>query len=277
MDQVQHLMSIDLEDWFHLLDNDETRTPDQWATFPSRVENNTQRLLDLFEKHKTKATFFVLGWMAEKHPDLIRKIQSLGHEIGCHSYAHPLIYNLTKSEFESDLIKSLNIIEDITKEKVTSYRAPGFSITNDCKWAFDILAKNGIKYDSSVFPTERSHGGLPGFPEKPFIIDTVYGNIKEYPISTAVILGKKIVFSGGGYFRLFPYWYISRQFSKHQIKNQPVITYFHPRDIDPKQPVLKLSKVRKFKSYVNLAGTFDKLDKLLSHYNFTNISNIPNT
>ncbi len=270
--KIKHLLTIDLEDWFHLLDNDETRTPEQWQAFPSRVKQNTHKLLDLFDAHGIKATFFVLGWIAEKYPDLIRNIQLRGHEIGCHSYAHQLIYDLTQKEFEQDLQLSLSILRDITGKNITLYRAPGFSITKDCQWAFDILAKNGISHDSSVFPAKRAHGGIINFPSNQFIIETPFGSIYEYPISTCSILGKKIVFSGGGYFRLLPYWFIKKQFTNYTKNDLPVVTYFHPRDIDPDQPLLKLSFTRRFKSYVGLSKTMGKLDRLLSDFKFINIS-----
>jgi polysaccharide deacetylase family protein (PEP-CTERM system associated) len=271
MSQVKHLLSIDLEDWFHLLDNDETATPEQWQTFPSRIEQNTAKLLELFKRHDTKATFFVLGWIAEKYPELIQKIQMQGHEIGCHSYAHPLIYNMTEAEFEKDLVKALTILKKITGSEIKSYRAPGFSITKDCLWAFDILTKHGITHDSSVFPTSRAHGGLSGYPEKPYIMKTKYGDLKEFPISLSKILHKKVVFAGGGYFRLFPLWYLQSQFKKFTNNNTPVITYLHPRDIDSDQPRLKLSKVRMFKTYIGLNKTISKLDQLLTKYSFTKI------
>jgi polysaccharide deacetylase family protein (PEP-CTERM system associated) len=274
MEPVKHLLSIDLEDWFHLLDNDETATPDQWQNFESRVENNTHRLLNLFKKHKTHATFFVLGWIAEKHPYLIKEIQAQGHEIGCHSYAHPLIYNMTEGEFEKDLVKALTILQNTTGTEIKSYRAPGFSITKDCLWAFDLLTKHGITHDSSVFPTSRAHGGLAGYPEKPYTMKTKYGNLKEFPISLSKILHKKVVFAGGGYFRLFPSWYLQSQFKKFTQNNTPVITYLHPRDIDVNQPRLELSKVREFKTYVGLSSTLKKLNTLLRNYSFTNIKKI---
>ena len=189
-----HLLSIDLEDWFHILDYPPTERPEQWLQFPSRIHNNTDRLLDLFDQYEVKATFFVLGWVAEKYPELVRRVEDKGHQIGSHSYAHPLIYKLTPAEFEADLELSMNLIQQVTGKPIEIYRAPGFSITAECLWAFDILASKGIKYDSSVFPSERAHGGLPDFPNAPFQLQTGNGTLTEYPISTTRIFSKDIVF-----------------------------------------------------------------------------------
>lgn len=275
MNATEHVLTVDLEDWFHLLDEDQTATPAQWEKFPNRLERNTSVLLDLFSRHNTRATFFILGWVAEKFPKLVKSIFDAGHHIGSHSFAHPLVYKLSKKEFEKDLLRSLNRIEDITGKKITSYRAPGFSITKDCIWAFEVLAKHGITHDSSVFPASRSHGGLPGFPDKPFSLIGKSWTISEFPISTADIFFKKLAFSGGGYFRLFPLWFIRRQLDRHNAEGVPVITYFHPRDFDPGQPLLKLSAVRTFKSYVGIKGALRKLEYILSRYSFTSIDRIP--
>ncbi len=268
---VTHLLSIDLEDWFHVLDNDATSSPNQWDKFPSRVENSTERLLALFDKHDVKATFFVLGWIAKKFPKLVQKIADNGHEIGCHSQNHPLIYLMSRKEFEDDLYNSLSLLRNISGQAVTMYRAPGFSITRECLWAFDILVKHGITVDSSVFPASRAHGGLAGFPTEPFIIETSFGNLKELPISTFSFVGKRVAFSGGGYFRLFPR-FVHSYFAKNATK--PIIMYLHPREIDPSQPRLSLPLMRYIKTYINLKSTYNKLDYLLDHFSYGSVGEV---
>ena len=268
---VTHLLSIDLGDWFHVLDNEATSSPNQWEKFPSRVEKSTERLLALFDKHDVKATFFVLGWIAKKFPNLVQKIADNGHEIGCHSQNHPLIYLMSRREFEDDLYNSLSILRDISGQAVNMYRAPGFSITRECLWAFDMLVKHGITVDSSVFPANRAHGGLAGFPTEPFIIETSFGKLKELPISTFSFAGKRVAFSGGGYFRLFPKFFHS-YFAKNATK--PIIMYLHPREIDPSQPRLSLPLMRYIKTYINLNSTYNKLDYLLDHFSYGSVSEV---
>ena len=268
MKHTGHILTVDLEDWFHLLDNPETKRPEQWSKFESRIESNTDRLLTLFKKHKVRATFFVLGWVAENYPELIIKIKEASHEIGCHSYSHPLIYDLSPKQFEDDLVRSLSAITDAVGGTVLSYRAPGFSVPESSEWFFEILSKNGIECDSSIFPAVRSHGGQPGYPVHSYEIKTNYGVVKEYPISVTKILGHEFCFSGGGYFRLLPLWFISRQFIEFERKSMPVVTYFHPRDFDTDQPRLKLSKIRAFKTYCSLDKAYIKLDNLLCRYDF---------
>lgn len=268
---ITHLLSIDLEDWFHVLDNETTTFPSQWEHFPSRVEKSTDRLLALFEKHDVKATFFVLGWIAKKFPKLVKQIADNGHEIGCHSQNHPLIYLMSRKEFENDLYNSLSLLRSISGQAVNMYRAPGFSITRECLWAFDILVKHGIKVDSSVFPASRAHGGLDGFPTEPFIIETSKGSLKELPISTFGFAGKRVAFSGGGYFRLFPRFVHSYLLNK---ATKPVIMYLHPREIDPSQPRLSLPLMRYIKTYINLNSTYNKLDYLLDHFSYGSVSEV---
>jgi polysaccharide deacetylase family protein (PEP-CTERM system associated) len=269
-----HLLSIDLEEWFHILDYEETNSPQKWEKFPSRMTESTERLLALFEKHEVKATFFVLGWVARKVPTLVQKIADAGHEIGCHSENHSLIYLMSRDEFEQDLYSSISILRDISGQPVNMYRAPGFSITRKCLWAFDALVKQGITIDSSVFPAARTHGGLEGFPTEPFLIKTSLGNLRELPISTFGLAGKRVAFSGGGYFRLFP-TFIHSFFTKSATKNaKPIIMYLHPRDIDASQPRLSLPLVRYIKTYINLNSTYHKLDYLLKNFSYGTVTDV---
>ena len=267
------VLSFDIEDWFHILDNPETALPENWRNFESRVEIGVRKILILLSGCNIKATFFCLGWIAEKHPQVIKLIHEEGHYIGTHGYYHQLVYNQTPEEFRTDLKKSIQILEDITNQKITSYRAPGFSITESSKWAFDILYEEGIKFDSSVFPAQRSHGGIANFNyAKPFRLITPKGKeIIEFPMNTETLFGRKFIFSGGGYFRLLPKKYLSFLFKKHNY----IMTYFHPRDFDTSQPKIPgLNKIRKFKSNIGIRSSERKLKSILTSNNFISLSEV---
>ncbi|GAB3327987.1 DUF3473 domain-containing protein [Marivirga atlantica] len=265
-----NILTFDIEEWFHILDNESTRTESDWSKYPSRIYENMNKLFQLLEENNVKATFFCLGWIAKKYPKIIQQIVERGYHIGSHSNLHPLVYEMTPEKFEEDLRISLDKLEQAAGRKVDSYRAPGFSITKDALWSFEILHKYGIKYDASIFPAERSHGGIPVLktPE-PFILR--YNNIelKEFPINYYASLGQKLIFSGGGYFRILPYPVIKKFFTKGNYN----MTYFHPRDFDPNQPIIPgLNGVRKFKSYVGLKGAYKKLDKLIKDFKFVDLN-----
>ncbi len=250
-------LTFDIEDWFHILDNPKTKYPDQWESFPKRLDIGLDIILDLCSQNDIKGTFFCLGWIAEKYPNEIRKIQNAGHEIGTHGYAHHLVYEQTEDEFRMDLKKSITLLKAITGQDVLAYRAPGFSITKDCLWAFDILSECGIKYDSSVFPASRAHGGLKEIPVfEPYKLKTLKGNeIIEFPISTITIYNIPMIFGGGGYFRLIPLLALKKWFKQSEY----VMTYFHPRDFDKYQPDIPgLNFLRRFKSNYGIAGTKKK-------------------
>jgi polysaccharide deacetylase family protein (PEP-CTERM system associated) len=229
-----------------------------------------ERILSVLEKHNVRASFFCLGWIAEKHPDIIRTIDKLGYEIGSHSYHHQLVYEQDKNVFRTDVEKSVKTIEDIIGKKVRIYRAPGFSITETTTWAFEILCDMGIEVDSSVFPAKRAHGGFPSYGKGEPSVFLINGKaIKEFPINVYPFLSRNIVFSGGGYFRLLPYSFIKR-FSKNSAY---IMTYFHPRDFDANQPMIQeLPLSRKFKSYVGLKSALSKLDKYLTDFSFIDIT-----
>jgi len=228
------------------------------------------RIFRVLEDCNVKATFFCLGWIAEKYPEVIKAIDNFGYEIGTHSHRHQLAYELNQKQFEEDLKKSVDSIEQVIGKKVNYYRAPGFSIKKNNLWAFEVLAKNGITVDSSVFPAQRAHGGISDFKKNsPCIIKYKGFSIKEFPINTVEVLGQRIIFSGGGYFRLFPYSFISGQSKKASY----VMTYFHPRDFDAQQPVIDgLSTFRKFKSYYGLSKSEAKLRKWLMEFDFIDLS-----
>ena len=261
------ILTVDVEDWFHILDNESTQTEHEWASFPSRLEEGVGRLLDLFDRHDQKATCFILGWVAREHPEVAAEIKRRGHEIATHSDMHQLVYQQSPEAFEQDLVTSIEAIVTATGVRPTAYRAPGFSLVQSTAWAFEILARNGITTDCSVFPAPRAHGGIPGFPESgPCTLQTASGaRLRAFPINLGRIGGRKFVFSGGGYFRLAPAPLLRRWFRQSDY----VMTYFHPRDFDPEQPMVPgLSRLRRFKSYVGLRGALAKLDSLLGAHRF---------
>jgi len=265
-----NILTFDVEEWFHILDNDSTKTEKEWNNFPSRIHQNMDRIFNMLEKSNQKASFFVLGWIAEKYPEVVRSITDKGYEIGSHTSYHQLVYEQTPKTFHVDIERSIKTLEDISGKKVTMFRAPGFSITESTKWAFETLIDLGIEIDSSIFPANRAHGGFSSYGEaKPSIISMGGVEIKEFPINTAKYMGKDIVFSGGGYFRIAPY----RVIKKWTEKSDYIMTYFHPRDFDPNQPLIKdLSISRRFKSYVGLKSCESKLLKWMDQYDFVDIN-----
>jgi len=264
-----NILTFDIEEWFHILDNESTKTEKQWANFESRLDHNMDKIFTLLQENNQKATFFCIGWVARKHPEIIKKIDALGYEVATHSDLHQLAYEFNKNQFRDDLELSIKSIEDIIGKKVITYRAPGFSVKKENLWVFDELLKFGIEIDCSVFPAKRAHGGLEDFGHaEPAYIELKEGRIKEFPINIHNVLGKNIIFSGGGYFRLFPYPMI-KYFMK---QSDYVMTYLHPRDFDPNQPIIEdLSLIRKFKSYYGLKNSYDKLERLIQDFSFIDI------
>lgn len=256
-----NILSFDIEDWFHC---DFISDQATWTNYTTRIHESTDRILHLLEKRNLKGTFFILGWIADKYPEVVKKIYRQGHEVGCHSHNHDLVHRMNPRDFLIDTEKSLNTIEDIIGEKVVLYRAPGFSITENTPWAFEILHQLGITIDCSVFPAKHDYGGFPNYGEsRPSWIKFNGTKMKEFPMSTYKKFNSNVVFSGGGFFRLFPYPVI-----KKWTRNSPyVMTYFHPRDFDDGQPMLPhLPLMRKFKSYYGLKGAFLKFEKWLNQF-----------
>ena len=264
------ILTFDIEDWFHILDNEETSSSSSWDKFPSRIDESVNTILDFLDSYDQKATFFILGWVAENHPNIVLEIHNRGHHIGCHSFAHQLVYEQSQIEFKEDLKKAKNIIESIIGIEVDSYRAPGFSINSKSLWAFQIISDLGFKIDSSIFPASRAHGGLKKFPYAEPIIGSI-GNedIKLFPLNSKNYFGKSFVYSGGGYFRLLPLFLLKKWFESDDY----IMTYFHPRDFDSNQPIVPgLNPYRYFKSYVGLSGALDKLNLILKENDFITLN-----
>jgi len=259
------IFSIDVEDWYHLLDLPTTPPIAQWAALPSRVERNFLELLDTLGRAKAKATCFFLGWIAEKYPHLVREAARQGHEIASHGYGHRLAYAMSSEEFFEDALRSKKIIEDISGAPVWGYRAAGFSVTTDTPWFFGRLMQAGYRYDSSVFPAPRGHGGLPDGNLAPYRVERS-ADFVEFPASVERVASKPICFFGGGYLRLFPYMVIRTMTRRVLRQGRPVIFYVHPREIDLESPRLAMGWKRRFKSYVNISTTQTKIRRVLSDF-----------
>ena len=266
-------MTVDVEDYFHVAAFENTINPEDWSQYETRVENNTQALLDLFQRKQLTATFFVLGWVAERYPELIKSISNAGHEIASHGYSHQIIYKQNQETFKQEAIRSKKLLEDIIQKPVTGYRAASYSITPKSLWALDILADAGYEWDSSIFPIHHDKYGIPNSPTSPYFIETMNGKlIKELPLTTAKYMGIKFPAAGGGYFRLFPYW-LSRKLLEKASQQSPAIFYLHPWEVDPEQPrVADASLLSKFRHYNNLNKCMQRLEELTDDFNFTFVS-----
>lgn len=274
---MKNYLTIDVEDYFQVSAFDGLVRPEDWDSCESRVERNTHTILRILEENGVRATFFIVGWVAYRFPELVKTIDHAGHEIGCHSYLHRRIYTLTPEEFREDTKRAKGIIETITGKMVDGYRAPSYSITGKSLWALDILAELGFRYDSSIFPIRHDMYGIPDAPR--FLYKLPNHDMMEYPISTALFFDRKIPVSGGGYFRLFPYWLTKRLLlTINQTEQQPFIFYLHPWEIDPDQP--RFSKARllsKFRHYNNLDKTAARFTRLLHDFRFGPIEQVLST
>ena len=260
---MKNILSIDVEDWFHILELQSTPDMQAWADLPSRVSQSLHVLMDEFDQAAVKATFFFLGWVAERFPQLVREAHQRGHEIASHGYAHRLIYTQTHRQFAEDIRKTKAILESITGAPCVGYRAPGFSLTSSTLWVFDELSAQGHSYDSSVFPAPRGHGGISNAEIFPYLVETTHSPIIEFPATVVRVFGRRVCFFGGGYLRLFPYFIIKHMARIVNNQGRPVVFYAHPREFDTEHPRLPMSLKRQFKSYVNLKSTLPKLRKLL--------------
>ena len=268
-------LSIDLEDWFCAY-NLRIKIED-WPTCELRVEANTRRILELLAKHDTRATFFVLGWIAERVPDLVREIEQRGHEIATHGYSHTVLTEMTPEAFEMDLCRVLAVTQPLVSQPILGFRAPSFSVTSKTLWALDILAKHGIKYDSSIFPISyHPDYGIPNASLAIHPIGVLSGSrrITEVPMSVASLFGKNLPCSGGGYFRVLPYFFTKFLMKQCNRQGRPVVFYLHPWEVDPGQPRVKMSRSKEFRHYFNLDKTISRLDQLLTDFEFTPIREV---
>jgi polysaccharide deacetylase family protein (PEP-CTERM system associated) len=268
---ITNALTIDVEDYFHVSALASSIHRDSWTSQESRVVGSTQRLLDLFEKFDVRATFFVLGWVAERHPQLVKDISARGHEIACHGYSHELVYEQSPERFRDETIRSKSLLEDIIGAEVLGYRAASYSIVRKSLWALDTLVDLGFAYDSSIFPVRHDRYGIPDAQRVPHRISTPgKQSIVEWPLSTARALGLKIPVSGGGYFRLLPYW-VTRWGLKsiNEREQRPFIFYLHPWEVDPEQPRVSASWLSRLRHYTNLERCEERLRRLLGEFRFS--------
>jgi polysaccharide deacetylase family protein (PEP-CTERM system associated) len=267
---VVNALTIDVEDYFQVSALAPHIARATWDSIPCRVERNLDRLLDLLEQKKSRATFFTLGWIAERYPQLIRRFVAGGHEVASHGYGHLRANEQSRDEFREDIHRAKVILEDLGGVAVHGYRAPSFSIDERNQWAFDVLVDAGYRYSSSVYPVHHDHYGMPNAPRFPY---QVRAGFIEVPVTTTQLLGRNLPAGGGGYFRLAPYgvsrWAIERV---NRVDGQPAIFYMHPWEIDPEQPrVPGVSFKTRFRHYVNLARTEGRLARLLTDFRWDTV------
>lgn len=271
---VQCVFSVDVEEWFHILDVPSTPPLEAWDGLESRVEMSFRRMLDLFAEQQVRTTLFFLGWVAERHPHLVREAAAQGHEIASHGYAHELVFRHDRAHFHRDVSRAKALIEDAAGVPVLGYRAPGFSATKASPWFFEVLVETGHRYDSSIWPGSRNHGGWPGAQPWPHTVETPAGTLTEFPISLARFAGRPLYLFGGGYLRFFPYPLIHAKACEVLDQGHPVVFYLHPREVDPDHPRLPMSAKRRFMSYVNLRSTEPKMRRLFSDLPFTTFAEL---
>jgi len=274
---MQHALTVDVEDYFQVSAFANQIDMKDWPNWPLRVEQNTHALLELFEKKNVRATFFVLGWVAERCPELIRTIHKSGHEVASHGMTHQLVYNQKPEVFREETFRSKQLIEDIIGEAVYGYRAASYSVTPRSLWALETLIDAGFTYDSSIFPVHHDRYGMPGAPLNIHTAQTNNGkSLIEFPLTSAKFINGRLPVAGGGYFRIYPYF-----FSKLMLKRaaaeikQPFIFYLHPWEIDPEQPrVPNSSALSRFRHYTNLSRCLPRLEKLIGDFDFTTVKDV---
>ena len=268
-DRILNALSFDIEDWFHLVAIKSVADPDLWPSLDSLVEKRTDELLQICADVDVRATFFILGWIAERYPSLVKRIADAGHDLGTHSYWHRTVFSLTPDEFREDMRRSIDVIANAGGCAVVGFRAPSFSITPGTEWAMDVLLDCGITYDASLFPAARGHGGYPCPRGAHMFTAAPSGRqMPELPMSVMKVGPKHVAFSGGGYLRVLPEWLIHRGFEQCHRLGMSAVVYIHPRDIAPDCPVVPMSPIRRFKSYVGLSTAANKLKRLLTQYRF---------
>lgn len=267
--------TVDVEDYYHVSSFERAIPRSTWGDYQSRVVPSTQRLLELLGNRNVRGTFFILGWVADRFPALVREIAAAGHELASHSYWHRLVYELSPEEFRHDLRRSKQVIEDAAGVSVTMFRAPSFSLTNRSLWALDVMAEEGIQVDSSIFPTRHDRYGIPDAEPGIHLRQTSSGSIVEFPPSVMTLGPLRMPMAGGGYFRLYPLSVTSYAIGRVQRATRPVMFYIHPWEIDPQQPRLRLgSRLSRLRHYVNLHSTWHKVDRLLTTFRFGTVSQV---
>jgi len=268
------ILTIDVEDWFHILEHRRVPQRHRWDALPSRVERNFLRLLDLLESHEAQATCFFLGWVAQRFPHLVKEAARRGHDVASHGMDHRRPAEMTRAELHADMRASRAILEDICGRTVQGYRAAGFALPADTRGFFETLAECGYRYDSSIFPARHRHGGQPEAALAPCTITTSSGPVQEVPISVWPVLGWRLCLFGGGYFRVAPFALVRRGAQSVLNSGRPLVLYLHPREIDPQQPRLPLGLTRSLRAYVNLHRTEPKLNQMLKEFRFRGLESL---
>lgn len=271
---AKHSLSFDVEEHFQVSAFESPMRRRHWEQFESRVESNTEKLLGLLDQGGVHATFFILGWVAERYPALVRRIASAGHEVASHGYAHELITAQTPIAFREDVRKSKGILESILQQPVLGYRAPSFSITKDTMWAIQILVEEGYVYDSSIFPVVHDRYGVPSANPQLHQLSTPAGLLWEVPPSTVKCLGVRLPVAGGGYFRLYPYVVLRALLRKLEGEGSPLVMYMHPWEFDPDQPRMEGSVLSRIRHYLNLDKTEGRMQALLQDFSFAPIRRV---
>ncbi len=267
--------TVDVEDYFQVTAFEKKITPEQWNDWPLRAVANTETLLDLLAARGVKGTFFMLGWIAERAPDLVRRIAAEGHEIAAHGYDHRLVYRLSEDEFRSDVRRTRTLLQELSGREVSGYRAPSWSITDRTPWALRVLVEEGFRYDSSVFPIRHDLHGSPDAPREIHRRETEAGPILEFPPAVVRVSGKNIPVGGGGFLRLYPYWLTRRMLRSIKTQTGPFVVYVHPWEIDPDQPRIKGASLKsRFRHYVNLRTTRWKIERLLTDFDFAPMKDV---
>lgn len=277
--QPLNALTIDVEDYFHVTAFKGRISPDKWDRLPARVFDNTSRSLDLLDEFGVKATFFILGWVAERYPDLVKRIRDSRHEIACHGHGHQLLHDIGPEAFREDVRKARGILEDIGGAQVRGYRAPSYSITAKSLWALDILIEEGFEYDSSIFPVMHDIYGIRDACRFPHVIERPCGRLVEFPLSTVSVklpgCDLRLPVAGGGYLRLLPAWTLLRALRRiNRQEGRPAVLYFHPWEIDPAQPRIRACGKSRLRHYLNLHTTEGKLRLLLDRLPFAPMSSV---
>jgi polysaccharide deacetylase family protein (PEP-CTERM system associated) len=272
---LRNALTVDVEDWFQVSSFNRVVRREEWDRYPSRVEASTRRLLDLFDRHAARGTFFVLGWVAERFPGLVREIRDRGHDVESHSHWHRLVHDLGARRFAEDLRRSLDAVEQAAGVRPRGFRAPSFSIDRRSLWAFDVLAEHGIEYDSSVFPVRHPRYGMPSFPRVPRRVRARSGGeVREFPLTTLRVLGGNLGASGGAYLRILPPLALHRAFRSMNRSGHPAVLYVHPWEVDPAQPRLRVSGWGGIAHYANLSATLGRVERMLRSFEFAPMAEV---
>jgi len=270
---MENILSVDVEDYFHPTEVQRSGDLASWDRMPSRVEESTRRTLDLLARYRVRATCFVLGWVAERFPALVRRIAEAGHQIACHSYAHRLVFDMTPEEFRRDTLRARAAIEDACGVRPRAYRAPSYSITRESFWALEILAECGFTHDSSIYPIHHDRYGIPEYSRHAKLEPTPAGAVLEVPVATVRLSGRRVAPVGGGaYLRLLPYRYTAAGLRRlNEDERQPACVYLHPWELDPAQPRIAAGIVARWRTYAGLRGMVAKFDRLLGDFRFNTL------